>query len=329
MKTWKKEKSMLYLNEKNIRDIGIRWDAVINVIKDTCLTLHAGDYAQPVKPYLRYREKRNRIIAMPAFVGGNSNIAGIKWIASFPGNISNNIPRAHAVTVLNNADTGIPEGIINTPMISTIRTAAVSGLIMQLWLASRPQKKRKIGMTGYGPIGQLHTEMLFHLLGESLEQLDIYDAREIDPEVIPPQYKDRIRICSSWQEAFEGKDIFLTCTVADKPYIDLPPVKGSLHLNVSLRDYTSSWREFADVIIVDDWKEVCRENTDIEMMHLHNGLQENEVLTIPDVVSNNRFNTTGDTQTIMFNPMGMSVFDIAVGKYYLHTATVKEVGTLL
>ncbi len=320
---------MLYLNEQDVLQIGIEWPAVVSVIRNACQTMDTEDFAQPVKPYLRYRNKKNRIIAMPAFLGGNTELAGIKWIASFPGNIEKGIKRAHSVTILNDAATGVPVGIINTPIISGIRTAGVSGLMIDLWARYNDKTGLKIGLTGLGPIGRLHIDMLFHLLGDRIETVRVYDIRSYDKETIAPEWSDRIEFCTSWEAAFLDADIFVTCTVSDKPYINKPPRKGSLHLNVSLRDYEASWVTHADVIIVDDWEEVCREKTDIEMMHLEYGLQKEQVYNIVQVVADDGMETLSQGKTVMFNPMGMSVFDIAVGGYFLDRAERTAVGVAL
>jgi len=125
---------MLYLNEKDLTKIGYNWNATIDNIEQAVHCLHNKDFVQPVKPYLRYRDLTNRIIALIAFVGGKINLAGIKWIASFPDNINHGLPRAHSVVILNNADTGAPVGIINTALLSIIRTASVSGLMIRYFL---------------------------------------------------------------------------------------------------------------------------------------------------------------------------------------------------
>jgi len=191
---------MRYLNEKDLRSVGLNWNDTIDAIEDAVACLGAKDFAQPVKPYLRYGDPVNRIIAMPAFVGGKVNLAGIKWIASFPENIDNGIPRAHAVVILNNAETGKPVSIINTALLSIIRTSAVSGLMIRYFL--------------------------------------MHDLRGINKDAIDSPHKDKIVVVDSWQEAYRDTDIFITCTVSKAPYVDLPPKAGSLQLNCSLRDYS-------------------------------------------------------------------------------------------
>ena len=132
---------MIYLNENDLKNIGVNWNEVVDTIEKATRCLADKDYSQPIKPYLRYGDLKNRIIAMPAFVGGDINKAGIKWIASFPDNINNNIPRAHSVVILNNADTGKPEAIVNTAKLSMIRTAGVTGSIIRAYKKTRMKNK--------------------------------------------------------------------------------------------------------------------------------------------------------------------------------------------
>jgi 2,3-diaminopropionate biosynthesis protein SbnB len=318
---------MLYLNEQSINEIGVDWERLVDVIEATVRCLGDQDFAQPVKPYLRYRDLKNRIIAMPAFVGGEFDISGIKWIASFPGNIHNGIPRAHSVVVLNKADTGQPVGIINTAFLSILRTAAVSGLMIRYFDKVRPKEDINLGVIGWGPIGQHQLKMSLGLLGERIKKITLYDLRAIDKSAIDFASQDKIVIADSWQQAYEDADIFITSTVSKASYIDLAPKKGSLQLNVSLRDYKTCILDYVkDSIIVDDWEEICREKTDIELMHLEKGLQAEDTKSIVDMVVNNCMETYAEDAPIMFNPMGMAVFDMAMGAYYLKEAKKHGIG---
>lgn len=317
---------MLYLNKHDLELIGISWNKVIDVIEQSVRIVHDGDFVQPIKPYLRYHTQTNRIIAMPAYLGGKVSLAGLKWIASFPDNLKKGIPRAHSITILNDADTGVPVCSINSALISAIRTASVSGLVVREYLkAVIITKPLKIGIVGFGPIGRLHLDMLMSVLRYQIDRISLYDLTEIEKTDLT----DTIVIAESWEECYLDADIFITCTVSDQRYINLPPKAGSLHLNVSLRDYHPDFRAHANFIVVDEWEEVCRQNTDIEVMHKTNGLEKQDTYSLTDVVCAGAFKNLKPQDVVMFNPMGMAVFDIAIGGYYYSEAVDQKVGTLL
>jgi len=321
---------MLYLNEKNLHEVGIDWGKMVDVIEGAVRCLGKDDFAQPVKPYLRYRDLKNRIIAMPAFIGGDFNIAGIKWIASFPDNIHQGIPRAHSVVILNKAETGQPEAVINTALLSILRTASVTGLMIRYFDIVRPLKDVKLAVIGWGPIGQYHLKMALDLLGDRISKIFLFDLRPIDPASLSFAPKDKIVIAESWEQAYVDTDVFITATVSNAPYIDKAPKKGSLQLNISLRDYkTDIFPYVKDSIIVDNWEEICREKTDIEMLNIDKGLQKEQTKSIVDMVMDNCMKDYPSDAPIMFNPMGMAVFDMALGSYFLHYARQKGIGTEL
>ncbi len=315
---------MIYLNENDLKNIGINWHETISVIEETVKCIANNDFAQPVKPYLKYRNLKNRIIAMPAFVGGDINVAGIKWIASFPDNINKGIKRANSTTIINNADTGETIGIINTSLISVIRTASVSGLVLREFLKHRNSSNITVGIIGFGPIGKAHLAMSKSLLGDSISKILLYDIKNIKPDEIDSEYNGLVEVCSSWHSVYDRADVFITCTVSSSPYIDRKPKNGSIHLNVSLRDYkTDVYDYFKNSIYVDDWEEVCRENTDIENMHKEKGLVKENTKNIVDIVVKDSIKEMNSNDSVIFNPMGMAVFDIAIGKLYINKALVQ------
>lgn len=322
---------MLYLNNKDFENFNIDWKQLINIIYSSTNLLQLDDFAQPVKPYLRYGDIKNRIIAMPGFIGGDIQAAGIKWISSFPNNQTHNLPRAHSITILNNTLTGVPYGIINTPFISAIRTAAVSGSVISHYVNKLSKKPSfNIGIIGFGVIGKMHVEMILELFDDLIDNIFVYDLKKLKKENDIKFNTDKITLVSSWEEAYTKSDITITCTVSKERYINLPPPKNSLQLNVSLRDYTIEATKHMDCIVVDDWDEVCRENTDIENMVKHNQLKREDALSIYQFLSNKQnISKLVNTNVIMFNPMGMAIYDVAIGKYFIQQATSLNIGTTL
>ncbi|MWC28701.1 2,3-diaminopropionate biosynthesis protein SbnB [Paenibacillus sp. MMS18-CY102] len=306
---------MRYINEQDLRTVGADWEQLSSTITEALQCMMAKDYVQPLKPYLRFKHPSNRIIAMPAYIGGPFDIAGMKWIASFPDNPTHGLPRAHSVVVLNDADTGVPVALINGPLLSIVRTAAVSAVMLRKWLslpAQRHDRPLNVCLVGCGPIGQWHARMLTAVLGGRLGRLTAYDLSQERAHAVAALAGEAGHAASDWQEAYHDADIVVTCTVSGTRYIDAAPKPGSLLLHVSLRDYAPAALEAVDTIIVDDWEEVCRENTDIELMHRLGGWSQANALTLAEAVLGDRLNAAPPDGRMLFSPMGMAIFDIAV-----------------
>ncbi|WP_025845087.1 ornithine cyclodeaminase [Paenibacillus ehimensis] len=311
---------MLYLHDGHIREIGIDWRNLTGIIEDIVRIKEEGDCVHPLKPYLRFRDPANRIIAMPAFVGGSHPMSGIKWIASFPHNSRLGLPRAHNTIILNDPATGAPLAFFHSGLLNGLRTAAVSGVMLNAYMAARQPAQVRLGIIGWGPIGRLHLEMCADLLGEKLRQVSLYDLKGIDPGTVPASVRAITDIADDWRLVYRNSDVFATCTVSAERYIDEVPPIGALLLGVSLRDYKPESVAKVKAIVVDDWREVCRENTDVEQLHLRYGLQESDVRTLADIVCRDGLADYAAEEPVYFNPMGLAIFDIGLAGYYWREA---------
>src|SRR6516164_8705455 len=126
---------------------------------ETTYRLHcAGDSVNPPSYFLRFPDRpTSRIIALPASIGGQVRVDGIKWISSFPENVAAGIPRASAVLILNDHDTGYPFACLESSIISATRTAASAALAADWLTRTRPRPSR-VGFLGVGLIARyIHT----------------------------------------------------------------------------------------------------------------------------------------------------------------------------
>jgi 2,3-diaminopropionate biosynthesis protein SbnB len=320
---------MIYLNNEHIRELGIDWPTLMSRIESTLQLMHSPEVVQPLKPYLRFRVPNNRIIAMPAFVGGDTDISGIKWIASFPSNVAHGLPRAHSTLILNNTENGAPVAILNSGLLSELRTAAVSAVMLRKYMELERKPSYRLGMIGWGPIGRRHMEMILSLYGDRIENIRIYDRKGIDPSTLKSEGRSTLTVASSWQEVYRESDLFVTCTSSTERYIDESPLPSSLLLNISLREYLPVSIRDIKAVIVDDWFEVCRENTDIEQLHLQHGLAEKDTLSLKQVVFGEELRSFAPSEPIFFNPMGMAAFDMTIAAYYWRRAEQLGVGVQL
>ncbi|KTT39388.1 ornithine cyclodeaminase [Pseudomonas oryzihabitans] len=295
---------------------------VIDVITKA-YNLHGGGHSvNPDSYFLRFGQKPDaRIIALPAYLAGDFNIAGLKWISSFPGNIKHNLQRASAVLILNDFATGYPIAILEASLISAHRTAASAALgAGALTLNSR--SVRKIGIIGAGVIAR---QTLDYLLadGWSAEEIAIHDQR--------PQDADRFALWvneKGGQNACAVDDARLSCehaeliilaTTAVEPYLVEPGLfaHAPTVLNISLRDIDPTLILAAQNVL-DDVDHCLKANTSPHLAEIKTGNRAFVAGTLYDVLSR-RLLPDSDRARI-FSPFGLGILDIALGSFVLKAA---------
>src|SRR5215471_6810103 len=70
---------------------------VMEMVETTYRVHGSGDSVNPPSYFLTFPDRpTSRIIALPASIGGDVRVDGLKWISSFPDNVGAGVPRASA-----------------------------------------------------------------------------------------------------------------------------------------------------------------------------------------------------------------------------------------
>jgi 2,3-diaminopropionate biosynthesis protein SbnB len=319
------------------RDVGAllsgREQAIIDTVRAAYEAHAAGESSLPHSTFLRFpNDQRNRIIALPAYLGRDFAIAGMKWIASFPANIERGIERASAVVVVNSATTGQPQAILEGSIISAKRTAASAALAAQQ--LHRAEAARSVGLIGCGVINREIARFLLAVF-PVIERFVVFDldaqrAQQFADTCRGLRADLQVEVASSIADVFSSATLISFATTAGVPYIsDLSACAvGTTILHISLRDLTPELILTCDNI-VDDIDHVCRMQTSV---HLAEQLVQHRNFircTLADITSGATAARPTPERIAVFSPFGLGVLDLAVSKYVLERAVEHDQGVVI
>src|SRR5687767_4699549 len=97
------EGEILILTEDEVRSLlDGRELEIIDTVRAAYVAHARGETSLPQSCFLTFpADPSSRISALPAYLGGEYDSAGIKWVASFPSNLSLGLNRASAIVILN------------------------------------------------------------------------------------------------------------------------------------------------------------------------------------------------------------------------------------
>ncbi|RSO08905.1 2,3-diaminopropionate biosynthesis protein SbnB [Streptomyces sp. WAC 06783] len=277
-----------------------------------------GDTVNPPSYFLRFPDRpSSRIIALPASIGGQSKVDGIKWISSFPENIEAGIPRASAVVVLNDQATGYPIACMESSIISAARTAASAALAADV-LTKERGRPRRIGFFGTGFIARyIHTYL--HGAGWTFDEVGVHDldlehAGGFRSYLARSGATGQVTVHERAEDLIRSSDLVVFATVAGTPHVT-DPGWFSHHpvvLHVSLRDLAPGViLESAN--IVDDIEHCLKADTSPHLAEQQTGNRDFIDGTLYDVMTGRTAVPAG--RTVVFSPFGLGVLDLAVSKY--------------
>jgi len=155
----------IYLNEEDMIKAGVTDMAgCVDAMEEMFRLLKSGDYrmgganANSHGVMMTFPESSpfpnmptdgpdRRFMAMPAYLGGKFDMAGMKWYGSNTENRKKGLPRSILMLTLNDKDTGAPLAYMSANVLSAFRTGAVPGVGIKYF--SREDSK-VVGIIGPG-----------------------------------------------------------------------------------------------------------------------------------------------------------------------------------
>jgi len=363
----------LYLNEQDMIQAGVRdMAACINTMEELFSLIGKGDYrmgglngnehgikmAFPEKSDIEGMPLNSpdyRFMAMPAYVGGNFKLCGIKCYGSNQKNREKGLPRSVLMLTLMDMQTGIPLAYMSANILSAMRTGAVPGLGVRYLSVKNP---KTVSIIGPGVMGKTALQSFVSekpgirtvkIKGRSQKGIDnfIEWTKQNCPCV-----KEFI-VCKSEEDACRNSDIIYFGTTNAAVFEDNPKAKeewlkpGALVMSTSallmdpdfLAD-TSKCKLVSDnQKMYEGWgegKELPTQKNVSTLLGMAfydlvagGKLPRAGITEIGDIINKKATGRTSEDQIIVYAVGGLPVEDVAWGAKVLENAKAKGIGTTL
>ncbi|MFE9571313.1 2,3-diaminopropionate biosynthesis protein SbnB [Streptomyces sp. NPDC006692] len=312
---------MLILRRTDVADaLAGRELEIIDLVADAYRLHDEGATALPHSTFLRFpedRHARDRIIGLPAYRGGAAPVAGMKWIASFPGNVAAGLERASASITLNSLENGRPSAFLEGSVISAKRTAASAALAARVLTEQDPPTT--VALIGCGVINleilRFLAAALPNLRGAALYDMDTARAEDFARTCSAEVPSVKAYPVAGLREALAAHPLISFATTAGEPHTDLSAcAPGTTVLHISLRDLTVD-TVLGSVNVVDDADHVCRERTSLHLAEQRTGNRDFVTAPIGALLRGTASLDRDPARPVVYSPFGLGVLDIALAEY--------------
>ncbi|OFK33303.1 tyramine oxidase subunit B [Corynebacterium sp. HMSC064E08] len=364
----------LYLSEPDMVEAGVTdFAECVETMEETLILLADGDYRMagasanshgaqinfpdnPIHEGMPANGPDRRFMAMPAYLGGRFNGAGVKWYGSNADNRQNDLPRSIHLFILNDAITGAPKAVMSANLLSAYRTGAVPGVGVKHLAV---EDAEVVGIIGPGVMSRT-------ILGSAMSQRPSIKKVKVKGRSQASTQKavdwiknefpqlEEVRIVETEEEAIRDSDILIagTSTSSDGPsgfpYFKKEYLKpGALLLMPAAARLDDDFVRSDDCNLVVDYtglyEEWFNENgPDVTYERLlgipgnrwwdmkeEGTLPAEKLVNIGDIASGKAPGRQNDEQIFCYSIGGMPVEDVAWATDVYDNALAKGIGTKL
>ena len=266
--------------------------------------------------------------AMPAYIGEDVDISGVKWVWGFNDNRAKGLPYIGGIIILNESRTGEILAVMDGSYITDIRTGASAGVTAK-YLARKDSKV--LCIIGAGVQGKMNARAICQVM--PIEEIRVSDIRPGAAESYAAEMSAELGVkvipCKTNREAACGADILITVTIADEPLIwqeDLKPGATVLSLG-SFQELDENIPLKADKLVVDSWAQNEHRGELLKLVKAGRITKDNIYAETPDIVVGRKPGRENDEEIICACVIGMGSTDIGTAGMLYRQYFAEDSGT--
>ena len=293
-----------------------------------------------------------RFMAMPAYLGGKFDMAGMKWYGSNTENKKKGLPRSILMLTLNDKDTGAPLAFMSANILSAYRTGAVPGVGFKTFAK---EDASVIGIIGPGVMSKTALAAAMSVR-PSLKTVKVKGRGQASlqkfMDYVKAEYPDvEVYAVDSIEEAVRDSDIVSASTSTPTGNPDLYPYIAAEWIKPGAIIESTAALRFDDDFVInrartvtdniklyEAWEEEMKPNAyytvpipavKVEDLIAEGRMTSAQIDDLGDVLIGNTPVHRKEDEIILYSVGGMPTEDVAWGTMVYRNALAKGIGTKL
>jgi alanine dehydrogenase len=322
----------LLLSDRDVRKL-LPMAECIEVMAGALTSVAEGTSLLPLRTVIRLPDSVNAFASMPAVIGTGANAAiGAKLITVFPGNDATPFDSHIGVVLLFDAHHGSLQAIADASSITSIRTAAVSGLATRL-LAR--EDASELTLLGAGVLAMTHLDAVMAVRAITRVRVwsrSVSRARAF-AERARAAHDVEIVVSAGVEDAVRDAHVVCTITSSRTPVLEGRWVAPGTHIN-AVGASMSTARELDSAAVqmsrlfVDRRESAMSEAGDFLVPRSEGIITDAHILgDLGDVLLERVKGREGRDDITLFKSLGLAVEDVAALRHIYEKARAAGTGT--
>lgn len=323
--------SLLIVSPEEVK-AALSMEKCIDLVSEAHGKLAKGEGFQPLRIAMVPPQAKGILACMPAYLGGNEEIMGLKIVTVFDGNHDLGLDSHQGMIILLNPESGVVQAIIDGREITAMRTAAASAVATK-YLAQ--ENASSLAIIGAGVQAHTHLEAMSKV--REIKSVVIWNHNRTKAEAFAEKYSSEfnITVADSVSQAIEHADIICTVTASDLPLINKLMVKPGTHIN-AVGTATPNARELSTDLITssslftDVYESALNEAGEIVIPINGGSMDSNpQIVELGDLINGLHEGRKNNDEITIYKSLGVGIQDIAPAHYVYKWAKEQSKGRLV
>ena len=303
----------------------------IEAVADAFVQLSAGRVKVPLRASLEVPRHHGVTLFMPGYLCDDDTMA-MKIVSVFDDNPDQDLPLIHALVVVVDATTGVPEAVMDGTRLTALRTGAASGAATR---ALAREDTRTVAIFGAGAQGR--TQLQGVCAVRPIQEAWVYDIDREQAEAFSDEMSEllglAVAVADRPGQAIEKADVVCTATTSSQPVFSDDAVQPGTHIN-AVGAYTPQMQEvppqtvLRSKVIIDHHEAALAEAGDL-LIPMEQGLMTADHIhgELGEILAGDRQGRESAEEITLFKSVGVAVQDVATAAAVLASAREQGLGT--